>query len=132
MTRQTSADAPVPAYGADQSGLVYGYLFTQDGTGRSLDTQAALAWLQGAQRHEKSFIWLHFNGGHTFTRSWLQQHARLPEEFAQALSDGSRSTRIEQVDQGLIAVLNDVVYDVMRDATLQVATLWIAVGPPIW
>ncbi|MBI1285037.1 MAG: magnesium transporter CorA [Thiobacillus sp.] len=120
---------PISSYGADQYGLVYGYLFPRDGIGRAIDTQAASAWLADQGRPEKYFIWLHFNGAHTATQAWLRQHVDLPEEFAEALREGSRSTRIEQVQNGLIAVLNDVVYDMIPGASLQVATLWLVVGP---
>jgi zinc transporter len=116
-------------YGADQSGLVYGYLFPRDGIGRTLDTASAAKWLADQDRPDASFVWLHFNGTHTSTQNWLQQHADLPEEFAEALKEGSHSTRIEQVQGGLIAVLNDVVYEMMRDSSLQVSTLWLSVGP---
>jgi len=58
----------------------------------------------------------------------MQQHLDLPEEFAEALKEGSRSTRIEQAGQGLIAVVNDVVYDLSGSSSLQVATLWLNVS----
>ncbi|MEW6560594.1 MAG: CorA family divalent cation transporter [Pseudomonadota bacterium] len=38
-----------------------------------------------------------------------------------------RSTRLEVVDQALVAVVNDVVYDFAQRESLQVATLWMSV-----
>jgi zinc transporter len=119
----------IPSYGADLSGLVYGYVFPRDGIGRVLDTAGAAEWLSGKNRPEHSFVWLHFSANFTSTQNWLQQHVDLPEEFAQVLKFGSRTTRIEQVQDGLIVVLNDVVYDMAQVSSLQVSTLWLAVGP---
>lgn len=118
----------IPSYGADLSGLVYGYVFPRDGVGRVLDTNGASDWLAGNNRIEDSFIWLHFNANYASTQSWLQQHVDLPEEFAEVLKLGSRTTRMEQVQEGLIVVLNDVVYDMAQVSSLQVSTLWLAVG----
>lgn len=117
------------AYGADQSGLVYGYVFSAAGAGRAVDTAGAVAWLGEEGKPEREFIWLHFNSAHAATEHWLRRHLDLPEEFTDVLKEGSRSTRIEQVHRSLIAVVNDVVYDLMRQSSLQVATLWLSVEP---
>lgn len=116
------------SYAADLSGLVYGFVFSDDGVGRPVDTASAGAWLeQDKNSTEPEFIWLHFNL--QATRNWMHDHLDLPDEFVEALKDGSRSTRIEQTQHELIAVVNDVVYDLMESASLQVATLWLSVGP---
>lgn len=116
-------------YGADRSGLVYGFAFAADGRGSAIDADAAAAWLGGAPRADISFVWLHFDGNHSGTQGWLQRHVDLPEEFEEALRDASHTTRLEQVQGGLVGVLNDVVYDLLQRSSLQVATLWFAVGP---
>ena len=116
-------------YAADQSGLVYGYVFSAGGGCRQVDTAATLAWLGGGEAGAGEFIWLHFNGSHAATPNWLQQHvAELPEEFIEALREHYMSTRIEKIHDSLLAVVNDVVYDMMRTASLQVATMWLCVG----
>ena len=75
-------------YAADQSGLVYGYVFSADGGHRQIDTAATQAWLGGGEARAGEFIWLHFNGSHAATPNWLQQHvAELPEEFIEALRE---------------------------------------------
>lgn len=117
------------AYASDQSGLVYGYVFSADGGRRQVDTVGTLAWLGGGAARAGEFIWLHFNGSHASTPNWLQQHvAELPEEFIEALHEHYMSTRIEKIHDSLLAVVNDVVYDLMRTASLQVATMWLCVG----
>jgi len=120
-----SVTTQLSSYDSDLSGLVYGYVFSADGVGHLVDTAAAIAWLAKGEDRGGEFIWLHFNT--QATRTWMQQHLDLPEEFAEALKEGSRSTRIEQADQGLIAVVNDVVYDLLGGSLLQVATLWLNV-----
>jgi zinc transporter len=114
-------------YDTDLSGLVYGFVFSADGIGHPVGTEAASSWLKDAAQREQEFIWLHFNL--QGTRNWIQEHLDLPDEFFEALKEDSRSTRIEQTERELIAVVNDVVYDLIETTTLQVATLWLSVGP---
>lgn len=113
-------------HGADPSGLIHGYLFGADGRGQPLDAHGAAAWLAGGDA--ASFAWLHFDGAHHAARQWLRSHVELPEAFMETLHEAWRSTRIEQVDGGVIAVVNDVVYDLNDDYSMQVATLWMAIN----
>jgi len=96
-------------YGSDQSGLVCGYLF---GRGAPLPIEAgeAIAWL-GRDTAEDEFLWLHFNLANTASEKWLHDHTALAQEFYDSLHDGARSTRIEQADDTLVAVVNDVLHD---------------------
>jgi zinc transporter len=121
--------APPSAEGVDQSGLVYGYVFSADGIGREIDTQAAIKWLARGDEVGLEFIWIHFTRAHATTQQWLQGHLDLPEAFTNALEEGSRSTRVEHAHRSLIAVVNDVEYDVPRKESLDVATLWLSAGP---
>ncbi len=116
-------------YGAEISGLVYGYVFSGEGRSRAVDTEAALAWLSSADANGPGFIWLHFNGSHSGTLSWLQRHLALSDEMVETLREGPRSTRIEHSGNSLIAVVNDAVYDLLRDSPVQIATLWINIQP---
>jgi len=117
------------AYAADQSGMVYGYVFSAGGARRQVDTAGVLDWLVGSEERTGEFIWLHFNGSHSATANWLQKHvSQLPDEFIEALHEHYSSTRIEKIHDSLLAVVNDVVYDLMRTASLQVATMWLSVG----
>jgi zinc transporter len=96
-------------YGSDQNGLVCGYLF---GRGAPLPIEAgeAIAWL-ARDTAQDEFLWLHFNLAHTASEKWLRDHAALAQEFYDSLHDGARSTRIEQADDTLVAVVNDVLRD---------------------
>lgn len=110
---------------ADAPGLLHGYLFGPDGRGQGLDAQAAAVWLAGGGAD--GFAWLHFDGGHPATRAWLRAHVDLPEAFTETLHEAWRSTRVEQAEGGIIAVVNDVVYDMDDAYAMRVATLWMVV-----
>jgi zinc transporter len=116
------------SYGSDRSGLVFGYVFSPDASGRSIDSDDALQWLQGpCATQGPEFIWLHFNAAHAAAEKWLQQHLELSEGFFEVLRERSRSTRIEYSGQDLIAILNDVIYDFLFTESSQVATLYLCV-----
>ncbi|MDY7539821.1 transporter [Undibacterium sp. RTI2.1] len=114
------------SYGSDLSGLICGYVFVQGQAGQVVHTPEALAWLQKpAVEKADAFIWLHFNLSNVAAEKWLHEHTDLPEEFYEALHEGSRSTRIEHADNGLIAVVNDVLHDFAFDVS-DIATLWLS------
>jgi zinc transporter len=56
----------------------------------------------------------------------MQEHTALPVEFYEALRQGSRSTRIEDAQDHLLAVVNDVAYEFSFDPS-EIKTLWLAV-----
>jgi zinc transporter len=119
---------PITSYGPERSGLVYGYSFADDGIGHPIHTEDSPARLVDCRQSGSGFVWLHFDGAHTSTRSWLGQNLDLPEEFLVILNESSRSTRVELLDHGLVAVLNDVVYNPQANASNQAATLWVCAG----
>lgn len=122
------ADKEQLSYGADQSGLICGYLFDRQHAGRLLHTTQVLDWLKAPQDKERDgFLWLHFNLTHAATEKWLHEHTASPDEFYETLHQGSRSTRIEHADQHLIAVVNDVLHDFSFDPS-DIATLWLNVS----
>ncbi len=122
------ADKEQLSYGADQSGLICGYLFDRQHAGRLLHTTQVLDWLRAPQDKERDgFLWLHFNLTHAATEKWLHEHTASPDEFYETLHQGSRSTRIEHADQHLIAVVNDVLHDFSFDPS-DIATLWLNVS----
>lgn len=75
-------------------------------------------------------LWLHFNLSQASTEKWLHEHTPLPPEFYEALQQGSRSTRVEQVDDALIAVVNDVLHGFSFDPS-ETSTLWMYVTPTL-
>ena len=116
------------AYGADQSGLVFGYVFAAAAPGRPIDSDVATDWLHGrCTQQGAEFVWLHFNAAHASADRWMQEHLELPGLFFEVLRERSRSTRVENADRALVAILNDVIYDFMFTESSQVATLYLCV-----
>lgn len=122
-------------YGADQAGLILGYLFHPETGARAIQSGEAvllLAQLRAdnaedeGQPHTGAFLWLHFDLAHAAAEAWLRRHAALEDSFFEALQDGLHSTRIERVEQSLLAVINDVHFDFDFEPS-DIATLWISV-----
>jgi len=116
-------------YGSDPNGLICGYLFAGGEAGVALDLQAALAWLA----HESAagpndFVWLHFNLADAGAEPWIAANLAVAPEFFEALHEGSRSTRIEDARDTLVAVVNDVSFEFSFDPS-QIETLWVNVVP---
>ncbi len=112
-------------YGSDQNGLICGFAFEPDSAGRALTLDEARAWLAGTASRP-GFLWLHFNLSNVAADRWLREHLVLPPEFFEALQQGSRSTRIEDASDTLIAVVNDVAFEFSFDPS-EIATLWACV-----
>ncbi len=112
---------------ADASGLICGYLFDADGRGHALDLDEAARWLGDDAPAAGAFVWLHFNAAHVAAERWLRANLALAEHCFDALIQGVRATRLEVVDDVLVAVMNDVVFDFARRDSLQVASLWMSV-----
>ena len=116
------------SYGSDSSGLICGYLFTAQNGAQPLDAAAAETWLKTANDAARDeFVWLHFSLSNVNSEKWLGERLALPDHYFETLRERPGSTRIEQADDCLIAVINDVIYDVSDDAS-QIATLWMCVN----
>lgn len=111
---------------SDLFGWLYGYSFRPGERGREIDSVEALQLLQQAS-HADEFLWLHLNLSHAACERWMNAHLELPEEFFEALHEGSRSTRIEHVDMALLGVVNDMVFNLDKRLTSDVSTLWVCV-----
>lgn len=115
-------------YGPHQHGLICGYLFEPTTGGRSIDLARAVSWLQAPEgAADASFLWLHFDLTDASAQTWMRTHLALQPEFFEALRQGSRSTRIEDAQDDLIAVVNDVAYEFSFDPS-EIATLWMSVS----
>lgn len=118
-------------YGSDRNGLICGYRFCGGGTGAPVTLEETQAWLAAAQETrpgEGDFIWLHFNLSDAAAEAWMRNHLPVVPEFFSALHEGSRSTRIEDADDTLVAVVNDVAYSFAFDPG-EIETLWLNVSP---
>ncbi|PRA59164.1 MULTISPECIES: transporter [Pseudomonas] len=109
---------------ADLFGLLYGFSFRPGERGREIESAEALQRLQ-QPASEDEFLWLHLNLAHAACERWMKAHLALPDEFFEALHEGSRSTRIEHVDSALLAVVNDVVFNLSNLQSSDVSTLWV-------
>jgi hypothetical protein len=77
---------PLPAYGADNTGLVCGFLFAPGTAGRHLSSPEAIAWLRNPRdADDPEFAWLHFDLAGNATEKWLCEHLTLPDAFHEAL-----------------------------------------------
>lgn len=116
-------------YGADDAGLICGFLCGLDTGTRELDSQTAARWLaeQVSEPKQAGFLWLHFNLGHNASQRWLATHAGLPDSFFEALNEAAPSTRIERQEDVLVAIVNDVHFDFSFEAS-DISTLWICVS----
>ncbi len=108
---------------SDLFGLLYGYRFRPGGPVCEVDSAAVLQTLSDAE-HNDEFIWLHLNLAHAGCERWMRAHLHLPDDFYESLHEGSRSTRIEHVDDALLAVVNDVVFN-FGMVSSDISTLWL-------
>jgi zinc transporter len=113
-------------HASDQEGLICGFLFEASGIGRAIELKQALDWLR-APAVRSGFIWLHFNLSNVASERWIRLNLNLPPEFFEALQLDSRSTRIEDASDNLIAVVNDVAFEFSFDPS-DIATLWACVN----
>jgi zinc transporter len=123
----TATPLATPAYSSDRTGLVWAYRFAPGASGVQIDADEALtvaAHPDGARLDE--FVWLHFDLTSAAAERTLRERLDLPEAFFAGLEEQSRSTQIEHSGDGLVAVVNDVLFDFRFEAT-QVSTLLVAV-----
>lgn len=113
---------------ANQNQLICGYVFSPETMGRSIGLDEVVNWLN-TPRDEASaeFIWIHFDLSKAYSEQWMRTHLHLPEAFFEALVVGSRSTRIEDVDENLIAVINDIAFKFSLELS-EISTLWVSVN----
>lgn len=116
------------SYGSDSAGLICGFLFVPGQAGQPMDSSAAANWLRApALVDSPDFVWLHFSLTNVNTEKWLHDHLFLPQHYFETMREGPASTRIEQADDCLIAIINDLIYEFSYDAA-QTATLWMCVS----
>jgi zinc transporter len=118
------------AFGSDRFGLVWGYRFAAGGAAEPVDCEAAAALLASTSPGTRpdEFVWLHFSLSNAAAERWIRQHLTLPEAFHDALQEGVGATRVEQVDDALVAILYDVLFEFRYDAS-EVSTVVVCVQP---
>jgi len=114
-----------PLSPVDDAGLICAYRFVpatagsdpDDGAvGVPIDAAEAAAWLAATDALDDDapapgLLWLHFNFADNQAQSWLEAHGGLPDAFYESLRGGLNSTRLERVDDVLLAVVNDLQFD---------------------
>lgn len=116
-------------FDSEQIGLICAYRFTQSQAGQPVAADA-LPSLLAAGLPADSFLWLHLNLSHSACQRWLRHSLPLPEVFFEQLGSGAGSTRLEHVDEVLLAVVNDVTFEFDHSVT-DVATLWACATPHV-
>ena len=103
-------------YGSDQHGLIWGYRFAPERAVETIDSEAALGFLGSTeQRGANEFVWLHFSLANSASEAWLRSNLQLPEAFFESLHGEVGSTRLEQTEDSLVAVIHDVLFDFKFD-----------------
>jgi zinc transporter len=100
------------AYGSDEHGLIWAYLFSPGRPPLQIDADTAFEWLRSADpQYADTFLWLHFSLANTAAVRWMRSHLTLPEGYYDSLQHSAVSTRIEQEGDALVAVIHDVLFD---------------------
>ena len=94
-------------YGADDAGLICGYLFEPEIGTRAIDSTEAAARLASLRTDDDSsdglphagpFLWLHFDLSHTAAEPWLSRHADLADTWRLA-AYGRRPVAVARVEE---------------------------------
>lgn len=104
--------------------LICGYFLQPEQKAVSIDMTKIDDFLS----REDGFVWLHFNLTSQTARHWLGSREWLDEFVREVLLDGNDTrTRVEAVDDGLVAVLSDMHYDFEFEPT-DIGTLRLFMG----
>jgi zinc transporter len=114
-------------YGSDRDGLVWAYWLSPQQAPRNIDAESASRWLQDSG-DAGSFLWLHFSLSNAATIRWLRAHLRLPESFYDSLQETAVSTRLEQQDEHLVAMLLDLQFNALPDSS-SISSVSLYIGP---
>ena len=106
------------SYGSDENGVIWGYHFQPDKPAQAVTAAQAFAHLKnGSRLPQGEFIWMHFSLSNSSTEPWLRHCFQLPAAFYESLHSGPGSTRLEQDDNCLVAVMHDVLFDLTFDTS---------------
>ncbi|HKP96990.1 MAG TPA: transporter [Fibrobacteria bacterium] len=117
-------------YGADKNGLIWGYCFSPGEPAKPIDAESLLDRVAKATPSGPgSFFWLHFATSAASER-WMRGNLDLPETFHESLHEEAGSTRLEQEDRSLVAVIHDVLFDFTFDPA-DVSTVILCINPQL-
>ncbi|HVO47928.1 MAG TPA: transporter [Steroidobacteraceae bacterium] len=118
-------------YGSDKSGLVWGYRFGPDHAPEPIDCDGALEHLVATQEMQTgTFIWLHFSLSNAASERWMRQHLSLPDSFYDSLHERVGSTRLEMVEDALVAIVHDILFNATFDSA-SISTVTICLKPQL-
>ncbi len=118
-------------YGSDKHGLVWGYLLRPGEIAREIDSNTAANWLtETLAEQPKAFLWLHFSLSNTASVRWMRTHLHLPDTFYESLQESAVSTRLEQEDNNLVAMILDVQFDSTVDSS-NISSVSMCIGPQL-
>lgn len=118
-----------PTYGSDQHGLVWGYRFVPGQAAQPITVDSATELSSTSEAElQNTFLWLHFSLSNSASEPWLRQNLALPDGFYTLLRSDAGSTRLEQDDDALVALIHDVLFDFTFDASA-VATTSLCIAP---
>lgn len=124
-------DPPETVYGSDKHGLVWGYLLRPGEIAREIDSVTAASWLAGTLAGQPdTFLWLHFSLSNTAAARWMRAHLKLPDTYYESLQESAVSTRLEQEDNTLVAMLLDVQFDSTVDSS-NISSVSMCIGPQL-
>lgn len=131
MARQSPSIKVDLNYGSDLHGLIWGYHFTPNQPARVIASDEVTAWLATPDAAKNGeFLWLHISLSNAASETWLKQCLNLPDAFYQALHSNMPSTRVEQDEDALVAVIHDVIFEFAFDAS-DVATASLCIEPRV-
>ncbi|PWV65969.1 CorA family divalent cation transporter [Plasticicumulans acidivorans] len=105
-----------------EDGVICGFRLWRDAPAERI----GLAGVEAALAAGDSVIWLHFNLGRARAKRWLAQAEFLPVAFRQALAEREDRCRLEAIGEGLLGVINDLVYSDGTETAEpgELASLW--------
>lgn len=106
------------------TGMIYGFVFRPNRPAERVSSQQVQEAYQQIC-HDQGFVWIHVNLNHAMAEKWLKKHFAVGDVFFEEIREGSRSTRIERVDNTLLAVLNDVIFR-PDETSDEASTLWLS------
>ncbi|KRA20760.1 transporter [Lysobacter sp. Root604] len=116
-------------YGSNEDGLIWGYRFAPGQAAQAIGTEAVAAFLAAqSMAPTGEFLWLHFSLSNQGAERYLRRVLDLPEAFFESLGSQVGSTRLEQDDDTLIAVIHDVLFESSFDAS-EVGTTSLCINP---